>query len=602
MKLKERSVREVVELLRGLPETRAKACLLIGAGVSFTAGIPLADGFVAQIRDEYPANYARACEEVADGGKPNYAQCMGRLPPRKQVQLVRGAIEKAKINWGHIGIARLERAGIVDAILTPSFDPLAARACALFNRFPAVYDLAGLGDNAANQINFDKSYVEGSAIFHLHGQHSGFKLLNTTEKLQEQALRIRPVLEAVMRGKPVIIAGYSGENDPLIDQIAALAPFNHGLFWVRHDDSAPVQDVCEKLLSLDDCYVVRNMPSDRFFTELANELSDQPPAFLVTPFAHMLNVLDTIRPYSDILDAPGPDLLGGAIDQLKKAEAAQKKVHPDQAEIATLWTQAKYQEVWDRYGHRASTLTDADQKLIAWSAIMIGNALADQAKTKKGEEADALWRQAAEKYDQAISIKPDMPEALHNWGNALDNLAKTKKGEQADTLWRQAAEKYAQALAIKPDNHETLNNWGTSLSAQAETKKGEEADGLWRQAAEKYAQALAIKPDMYGALNNWGLTLDNQARTKKGEEADTLWRQAEDKYRRGEKILSGSCAYNLSCVSALRGDAAGAADWLIHSKAAGVDWPGCEHLYTDTDFDGIRSTPEFVAALARIGC
>ena len=185
--LKESSVAQIADLLSDISENEPKACLLIGAGVSYTAGIGLANDFIKRIKEDYPSIYASACRACPKGEEPSYAQCMAELPPATQVKLVRKDIDAARTNWAHIGIARLERAGIVDTILTPNFDPLASRACALFNRYPAIYDLAGLRDETANHISFDASFVKGSAIFHLHGQHTGFLLLNTDEKLQNQA-------------------------------------------------------------------------------------------------------------------------------------------------------------------------------------------------------------------------------------------------------------------------------------------------------------------------------------------------------------------------------------------------------------------------------
>src|ERR1035438_7000068 len=49
-------------------------------------------------------------------------------------------------------------------------------------------------------------------------------------------------------------------------------------------------------------------------------------------------------------------------------------------------------------------------------------------KPRGGDGADALWRQAGEKFEQALKIKPDLHEALYNWGVALSDQAKTKRG------------------------------------------------------------------------------------------------------------------------------------------------------------------------------
>jgi cytochrome c-type biogenesis protein CcmH/NrfG len=190
---------------------------------------------------------------------------------------------------------------------------------------------------------------------------------------------------------------------------------------------------------------------------------------------------------------------------------------------------------------------------------------------------------------------------LNNWGLALSDQAKTKRGGKADALFRQAGEKYQQALKIKPDMHEALYNWGNALWMQAKTKSGSEADALFRQAGEKFEQALKIKPHMHLALNNWGYALLDQAKTKSGTEADALFRQAAKKFEHVLKIKPDDqeALYNLACVSALQNDPDGAVRWLHR-------WQKSEHganrskVDADHDLDGIRGHPLFTAFLQEL--
>jgi tetratricopeptide (TPR) repeat protein len=83
-----------------------------------------------------------------------------------------------------------------------------------------------------------------------------------------------------------------------------------------------------------------------------------------------------------------------------------------------------------------------------------GNAIADRARRRRGQDVDQLFAQASEKYGAAITAKPDLAEALLNWGNALLDYGATKTGEDADPVFSEAAEKYQAALEIRPDLHE----------------------------------------------------------------------------------------------------------------------------------------------------
>lgn len=95
-----------------------------------------------------------------------------------------------------------------------------------------------------------------------------------------------------------------------------------------------------------------------------------------------------------------------------------------------------------------------------------------------------------------ISQDPDdAPIALFSWGAALAAQARTKQGEEADRLFAASYDKNERALAIKPDQHEALANWGKALIAQARTKQGEETVRLFAAAYEALLQAEKAAPN-----------------------------------------------------------------------------------------------------------
>ena len=113
----------------------------------------------------------------------------------------------------------------------------------------------------------------------------------------------------------------------------------------------------------------------------------------------------------------------------------------------------------------------------------------------------------------------------------------TNSGAEADALFKDATEKYAAALKINPDLHEALNNWGVALAARARTKSGAEADALFKDASENYAAALKIKPDRSRGAEQFGCitALADEtgeaercwpARMNSGAEADALFKGA----------------------------------------------------------------------------
>ena len=94
-------------------------------------------------------------------------------------------------------------------------------------------------------------------------------------------------------------------------------------------------------------------------------------------------------------------------------------------------------------------------------------------------------------YDQALTVRPNYPEALYNKGIALGNSGRYEEEIAA----------YDAALAIKPDDHEAFNNKGVALRNL----------DRYEEAIAAYEAALEIKPDD-AALYNKGIALSNLGR------------------------------------------------------------------------------------------
>ncbi len=490
MALEERGVEDVAEVLRDNSRHRNSCALLIGAGCSFSAGIPDANGVVELIKTRFPLAYERATAKT-------YAQCMAMLNTGHRRDLIHEIISGCnKLNWAHLAIAQLVQAAYVDRILTVNFDPLILKACATIGEFPAIYDFVAQHDYSAGR-------VAEKAAFYLHGQHTGFAILNTDDEVSKQAQRLRPVIRDTAQRRTWIVAGYSGRNDPVFQELEALPCFDHALYWVGYGKEDPDAHV-QHLLSRENTFYIRDYTADRFFVELCQRLGCFPPALVGGPFSHLKSILDSLA------DFPGGDIdiLVSAKEFVRDAIVKYEQNKPrtrsnggmatnqDRLKAADLYAKRDFialKKLYDDFG----TTDDEIRDLWTWALVLEAIAFANQATTKSGAEADRLFALAGEKYEQALAIKPDKHEALYNWGITLFDQAKTKSGAEADRLFALAVEKYQQALAIKPDMHKALYNWGIALAARAQNKSGAEAEQLIELAGEKYLQAIAIKPDMH---------------------------------------------------------------------------------------------------------
>ena len=506
-----RSVDDVVEAIRAAD---GRCVVLIGAGCSKSAGIPLAGGLINEIKHEFASAFARA---KGKNCHDNYNKLMRELTVEQRRSLLRKHIDKAKINWAHLALAQLFKHGKIDRALTVNFDPLLVRACALVGHYPAIYDLA-------TASKFHSAAIAPESIFYLNGQHTGFSILNTENELEAHRQRLSEIVKDTGIRRTWVIVGYSGEADPLLEVIAEHSNFDGGLYWVGYEAEPsselkrlllePIHGESKNLESKDAFYV-GGQDADEFFLRLAQTLDVFPPTIIDNPFNHVRELIQDID-----FNTGGNYVKDRREELLQKLDQCEVVLNsrssgnntvgdfdPDKSLMA-----GRYKEVLDWYEHLKDP-TDKDKNYGAWAHILIGNQHRDSAKALVASnlpEGRRLWGLAGEKYAAALAIKADKHEALNNWGNALDDEAKVVAASdvpEGRRLWGLAGEKYAAALAIKADKHEALYNWGNALAAEAEvvaTSDVPEGRRLWRLAGEKYAAALAIKADTHEALNNGG--------------------------------------------------------------------------------------------------
>jgi len=380
------------------------------------------------------------------------------------------------------------------------------------------------------------------------------------------------------------------------------------------------------------------------------------PTIIDKPFTSIRAMLDNIVDIDDQEHFKGVkqrlEIVKGQVDEaiqqfeqgkIETSGKSQAKAESDllQKEIIDLMIKEDYQpDTINRIAANATGLNDAGvNSLLADLYNNWGVDLGGLAATKSGDEADALYREAFAKYQQAVGIKPDLHEAYNNWGTHLGKLAATQSGDEADALYREAFAKYQQAVGIKPDKHEAYYNWGTYLGNLATTKSGDEADALYREAFAKYQQAVGIKQDLHEAYYNWGNHLGNLAATKSGDEAEALYRQAFDKFQKAVELkpddheayyswgtvllnlaktqaggdaealyrqalekcqkavdLGGKC-YNLACTYALMQDKDNALLYLNRSLENKEE--NIEFVTDDTDWAGFLDDENFKAVINR---
>lgn len=582
-----RSVKDLAENIR---DAEGNCVFLIGAGFSKSSGIPLAGALIQEIKEQYPQAYVRSKKQ---NNHSNYNSVMAQLTPSQRTKLLNKYIEKARVNWAHLALAQMFKNDYIDRILTVNFDPLIVHACAMTNRFPAIYDLA-------TSSEFKNHRVAPKSVFFLNGQHTGFVTLNAESELDKHRQRLRAIVQSTGVKRTWVIVGYSGDADPLLDILAEQPCFDGGLFWVGYDKT-PSPDVKNKLLDDEkEAFFISNQDADKFMTELAQELDSFPPSFLVKPFNH-LEELSHMVDFStgDEIGTQHQKTFQAMIKQAQEIQVYEGAFDPESALLS-----GDYQEVIDWYTGLVTSgkeVNTEQKESVYWAYIRKGAEYGDHAKEIVNTDiskARELLCLSAELFESASEVKADNQVALFNLGAILSIDARTfveidSDLDRASMLLRQASEKYKQSLDLRPNDYKSLINWGNDLRMEAEMYAESNLDRskiLNQKAIEKYEQVLATIPEDVNALVNLSSALLVQhGITKQRRFLD----QARSLLETVETIKEGQGAYNLACISAQLGDVGAMIEWLETSKTANL-LPTKEYIARDKDLDIVRNQPEFI--------
>ena len=531
-------------------------------------------------------------------GMSEYAFIMDKLgSPKKRAEWVkefvdRGRNEKGnlRINWAHLLLATMVNRNLVNCILTTNFDPLMVEALALTGQPIRTYDLSTIG-------HYHPGTLDPGSVIYLHGQMHGLLLANVRGEMDRAKRHYPGVLLEAVQDSLLIVVGYAGECDPVLEALGELPGFPLGLWWSHYNPGG--RKVCSGVKSIfakygNACHLTSNDDADTFMRKLVFDgLKMNLPEIVLAPFRAADEMLSRITPFP-IKDYQGEttDLIQSARNLLQKAQEAsqvtpqkagsktRKNTLADLSEIVAIRMAAllndkskvkqfskivspdpkapisralgsAYCRLADssylakHYDEAMDLLQRAEQYGLngdweRWLPVLSGKVLTEKALLKGNtSQANKLFKQAYQKYAEAARIKSDDYEVFNCWGNALSGQAKLKGNtSEMDKLLEQAGQKYAKAVRLKPDDHEAFHNWGTALSYQAKLKGNTpEANKLFKQAYQRFAEAGRIKPDSHEVFNNWATALSAQAKLKgNAPEMDKLLEQAGQRYAEAVRL------------------------------------------------------------------
>jgi molybdenum cofactor biosynthesis enzyme MoaA len=286
---REATVEALADLMRSQKDLGFSTCVLLGAGVSVSAGIPDASGIVHELKRRFPG-LLRSVKQYS------YADSMESLPVGVRRQLIRTYIARAKLNTAHLCLAALVKEGYVDRVLTTNFDPLIEKSLALQGCRPTVYDFASAHEFVAEA-------VPPRSLFYLHGRSDGFLLLNTESEINSLADSLRPLFEDSNRARAWLVVGYGGGDKPVFDQLVNLGSYEYGLYWVGYKGRNPPEHVKQGVLPKEGTHFVRAETADAFFRELTQKLDIETERYSRPKTPVDLESVDTVLTEAGIAEA-----------------------------------------------------------------------------------------------------------------------------------------------------------------------------------------------------------------------------------------------------------------------------------------------------------
>jgi hypothetical protein len=441
--------KEIAETLRAARDRGRPAHLLIGAGCSKSAGIPLAPELIHEINEKY----VERCRRAAKGRELNYGGCMKLLTVNERRDLLSPYLEKAKVNWGHLAIAQLMAAGFIERVLTVNFDNFLVRACGLLGIHPAIYDFATAPTD-------DRSVLVSPSIVHLHGQGYGVKLMNTVEETRAHAQLIAPVVRQSLNEHPLIVIGYSGNADDLFSVFQQGHRDQETLYWLGYENKPP-EHVLSFLEGKSYASFIGGSDSDLTLMEIARAVPCWPPMTFIDPAGHLLEMIGQVAEFpSRAASKSTLDLLADLRDRLgAKREELRSSAN---AEVIASILEGVPESILAQKGADKDEIRSAkkvltgkesqrNRELSAWAAISRAYDLDELAKSKTDKDARKLWDEAEGLLREAYFLAPKIPTILDNWAALLLEKGYRQKDPAVRKLiLEQAREKLTLLLEINP--------------------------------------------------------------------------------------------------------------------------------------------------------
>jgi hypothetical protein len=247
------TVRELVSIFS--PHNEARPTLLLGAGASFSSGVPLADESVKRIARRYyteralgstvPPEHAKTSEWMAWlSGQPWFIRDPTRLgenfpfavkhllqPQAYRQRVILDLITPSEdIGRGYRHLAELVLRGLAGTALTANFDICLPKA--LNDKRPHIRHVAEVNRGPDDFREFD--LFNRAQIVWLHGKAEQYTDRNLTEETSELDPKLVALLLPLLQSTPLVVIGYRGAELSIMKSLLGYSgdlAFRKGIYW-----------------------------------------------------------------------------------------------------------------------------------------------------------------------------------------------------------------------------------------------------------------------------------------------------------------------------------------------------------------------------------
>lgn len=325
--------------------------VLLGSGVSSSAGIPTGWGVVGELvaRVAAAANPAdpEAARDVADDpeawwsthgqGELGYSALLASLAPSAATRqgLLAGFFEQSDEDRemgrkeptpAHRSLAKLVERGSVRVIVTTNFDRLMERALEEVGVSPQVVASPAAIDGMTPLAHATATVIK------LHGDYADLGMRNTLEELESYPPQLEQVIDQVFRDFGLIVAGWSAEWDAgLRSRLEGQASRRYPLYW---DGRSARADAAARLIRLRQGHIIEEDAEGLFASLLASvealDLLAEPPLATALAIVSLKRFLPDPTRRIDL-----HDLLMGSVNRLAEDVLGQP-THVDALSTAVL--------------------------------------------------------------------------------------------------------------------------------------------------------------------------------------------------------------------------------------------------------------------------